>query len=153
MPKMKTPMKGEVRKGEVLQWQFTSILICPVPWRWECVRLPDTILWWHPSILCLFLLLPFLFSHDSVQHIFLHLHLSSILQMCPDNFSFLSMINAQYFFQCLAFILSLNSLFSAASVCGEFVCSTSISFKMPFSAILVLKFIFISFSFFLHQSF
>jgi len=108
-------------------WLLVSIPNGPAPWCWVFAGLSDTILWCRPSTL-------FSFFLSCLVHVWFQTprssnRLSSILQICPNNLRFLSMISCITFCWYLAFVWSLHSLFSVASVCGEFFCK--ISSQMP----------------------
>jgi len=111
------------------QWQLVAIANSPAPWCWEYTSTR------HHSLM-------------SSIHSLLDLPLLFCLSMIPDTAFFTTFLtSSQYYrrariifassprsfaphtFWCQAFVFSLNSLFSAASVCGEFF-SSSI-FKIP----------------------
>jgi len=75
--------------------------------------------------------LPLLFCPTIIPNITFNTNqLLPILQMCPNNFSFLSVINCTTFCFCQSFFLSLNSLFSAVGACGWRIL-LYILFQMP----------------------
>jgi len=108
-------------------WQLVFTRNGPAPWGWVFACLSDTILWCHPSTLCSVFL-------SCLVHLWFQTPRSSPTGCHPsDRCAQIIWVSspwsfASHYFWCPAFVLCLHSLFSVATVCGEFFCN--ISFQM-----------------------